>query len=115
DLPKQVQLAFRSVEPNGAQVYTFSGLKAARDSNSPILMRMKVNAGSNAPDALYRITVEVQNEGYRIVECPLGQMISLRPPMLPNVIDEDGVLAIKIHNRDIERGMAPPGAETISF
>lgn len=115
ELPKQVQLAYRSIQPNGAQVYYFSGLKAARESNSPILMRMKVNAGSNAPDALYRITVEVQNEGYRIVECPLGQMISLRPPMLPSVIDEDGVLVIKIHNRDVERGPAPPTTETISF
>jgi ABC-type transport system involved in multi-copper enzyme maturation permease subunit len=123
DLPKAVQMAYRSIEKGGAQIYVFSGLQAAREANRPILMRIKVNAGSNAPDALYRITIEVQNEPtYRIVECPLGQTISIRPPLLPDSIDANGVLAIKVHNADIERGTAnndtisfPPGGLELSY
>jgi ABC-type transport system involved in multi-copper enzyme maturation permease subunit len=113
DLPKQVQTEFRSVAPGRGRDYKFEGLKDAREANGPIMLRFKVNAGANSPDSLYRLTFNIQNEGYRVVECPLGQMLSLRPPMLPDVVDANGVLRIAIYNYDSERGTINP--ETISF
>jgi ABC-type transport system involved in multi-copper enzyme maturation permease subunit len=113
DLPKAVQNAYRTIQPGEAKDYFFSGLGAARDQDGPIMLRFKVNAGSNAPDALYRVTVGIPNEGFRVIECPLGQTISLRPPLLPEAIDADGVLALRFVNGDVNQRTL--NRENISF
>ena len=113
DLPKSVQSEYRSIAPGRQEIYRFSGLRDVRESNKPIFLRFKISAGSNAPDALYRITLQAGNQPYQIIECPLGQMISVRPPYLPDVIDENGVLTLQFGNWDVDRGTVNP--ETISF
>ncbi len=113
DLPKAVQVEYRSIAPGARETYYFSGLKGARESGRPLFIKFKVNAGSNAPDALYRITMQIGNQPFQVIECPLGQMISLRTAIMSDTIEPNGVLALQVGNWDVEKGTM--NRETISF
>lgn len=115
DLPKSLQLAYRTISPAGNRTYEFSGLKGVRDTTNPLLLRLKVNAGGNMPDQLYHLTIYASDGSIRTLETPLNQFISVRPPILPTAIDENGKFAITIYNGRIVDKQIVPNPETIAF
>lgn len=115
DLPQSVELAFRTIAPGQNRRYTFSGLDGVRDSSSPLLLRLKVNAGGNMPDQLYKITILASDGSRRDLEAPLNQIISVRPPILPTAVDPEGKFEIEIYNGQLMGNQLIPNAESISF
>lgn len=110
-LRDSVQLIYRNIPEGGNQIYSFSGLSAAKKSNRPLLFRVKINSGSNAPDALYRVTFQFGASEPEVREVVLGQWIVI--PLLPAAINDEGTLVVNILNGDALRGIANPAS--ISF
>lgn len=102
DLRKAVQQSQRVVGPGASVVYRFSGLRAAKTSNRPLVLRYKVNAGSNMPDVLYRVTFQFRGAPAEVREVPLAQMLTM--PLLPNIVDDDGTVEVQITNGDVFKG-----------
>jgi len=110
-LRSSVQSQYRSIEPGSREVYIFSGLKAVRNTNLPLYLRYKVDAGSNPPDSIYTITFQFPND-YPFTHS-IGLCLFHTIRLLPGVIDEDGVVAVQVINADFRNQR--PNAETITF
>ncbi len=110
-LRKAVQADFRSIPPGRGRAYTFSGLEAARESNRPLVLRFKLEAGANRPDENYRVTIEFAGGGAQIEQIGLGQFHSI--PVSPSYVDAKGVLTMQIINGDAVQRVA--NAEYLSF
>ncbi|TVQ33312.1 MAG: hypothetical protein EA376_02965 [Phycisphaeraceae bacterium] len=88
----------RSVEPGQARRYVFTGLEQAKQRGSPLTLRYKVDAGSNDPTVIYRITFIIS--GVELVqETALGVVHTI--PIRPGAISDDGVVVIDVINADI--------------
>ncbi len=57
DLRKSVENETRNMGPGENRIFYFSNLGAAKDSRLPVILRYKVNSGSNPPDKIYKLTV----------------------------------------------------------
>ncbi len=115
DLPKTFQAEYRRIDPGQGRLYRYSNLQGVREGTSPLMLKLKINAGSNSPDQLYKITVWVPGDGMRIVEMPLNQVVSMRPPMLPTAVDANGVLEIGVYNADYSKNPPVANPEAIGF
>ncbi len=111
DLIKAFGDAYRSVEPAKSEVYVFDGLAGAKSSPRPLTFRYRINAGANAPDELYRLTMMISGSEPFIREVGLGN--SQTVDISPGAIDDQGRVTIEIVNGDAARGIANP--MTISF
>ncbi len=111
ELLKSTLREFRSIPPAEAQRFRFEGLAEAKANNKPLTLRYKVDAGSNRPDMPYRVTLMFANGARTVRETALGQTHSI--PVLPTVIDENGVIELEVVNGDVERGVTNP--ETMNF
>lgn len=97
DLFKSYEQRYRTVPQREYRSYVFSGLVGARDQPSPITLRYRIDAGSNMPDQLYRISFLAN--GVLIqppAEVTLGHTHVLDLP--PTLIDSDGKLELVVHN-----------------
>jgi len=119
-LRRSVQSQYRSIEPGAREDYLFTGLKGVRDTNRPLFLRYKVDAGSNAPDSIYTLTFQFPNDYPFTETIGLGQFNTIR--LLPGVVDADGNVAVRIINGNFRTGeanaetiMFPPGALEISY
>lgn len=110
-LRKAVQVAHRTLGPGETRQYTFSGLANVRDSGGIIFLRYKINAGSNDPSTLYRITIQIGDSQPEVVEVTLGQFQTLE--LVPAAIGPDGVLSLVVSNGDIYQRMA--NTESFTF
>lgn len=111
DLYKQLMALHRAIEPGAGQEYFFRGLDEARERAVPILLRYKIDAGTNRPDALYSLSFIVSNIVY-VRQAGLGvtHVIDNIPPV---VIQPDGTVRVEVHNGSLRTGMANP--ETMAF
>jgi hypothetical protein len=110
-IDKSVQIAYRTIPAGQSQRYVFEGLGAARGTQRPVILRFKINAGGNAPDALYRISLRFQGADPTVREVVLSQWQTI--PLVPGVISEDGVIEMEVLNGDFQRGTTNP--ESITF
>lgn len=113
DLRKAIQLAYRAIEPGQQEMYTFKGLGAARGGSYPVILRYKINAGSNMPDQLYHLTFEFRGINPESKAVNLGQYHPM--PLPPEVLDENGEMVIRITNADIIQRPPLVNPESISF
>jgi hypothetical protein len=111
DLRRSVGVAYRSIAPGGDRIYRFEGLKDAKRENRPIILRFKIDAGTNMPDQLYHLTLQFPNNLPFVQSVGLAQFHTLE--LLPTVVDENGVLEFRVQNADIIRGRMNP--ETLTF
>lgn len=111
DIRKSVQQTYRTIPPGAIQVFRFSGLSGARGSHSVVFLRMKINAGSNDPTALYRISLKIGNSDWQVRQVVLGQFIVIN--LLPEAVEPDGTVTLGVANYDLETGARNP--ESISF
>jgi hypothetical protein len=120
EVRKSIQIYHRTIAPGETRVYTFSGLSEARASNRPIFLRYKINSGSNDPTALYRVTFQIGASDAEVREVVLGQPQIL--PLLPQAIEEDGRLTLRVTNADVYQRVTnaeaftfPPDGLEVSF
>lgn len=119
DLYKSFIAGFRAIEPGNRETYVFEGLKEAKARGGLLMLRYRVDAGSNAPDQLYKITFILAGVAHDPQEVTLGPTHTLT--LFPAVIDENGRVEIEIFNGavlpDPETGSpyVVPNAGTISF
>lgn len=111
DLIKAFADAYRSIEPTKSEVYVFDGLKEAKGSTRPLTFRFRINAGANAPDELYRLTMIISGSEPFSREVGLGNSQTIE--ISPSAIDDDGRVTIEVFNGDALRGRANP--MSISF
>lgn len=113
-LVKSLETYYRQIPPLGSfKTYTFKDLSQARNRNLPIIFRFRIDAGSNPPDKLYKITFGLDNYGTLIKDTFLGQYQSLTLP--PTVIREDGTFSISVFNGALQGVTAVSNPDTISF
>lgn len=112
ELIKQAEQQYLAVPPTpaGARNYRFSGLGSARDLERPLTVRYKINAGSNEPGQLYRVTF-LTPTGMVKQQTPLGITQTFSIP--PFAINEEGDVVLRVFNGDPEIGIVNP--LTISF
>ncbi len=101
---------YMAVPPRGQQNYTFSGLGKARQLARPLIVRYKVNAGSDVPSDLYHLVFATQSS-YVNQQSPLA--ITQTFTISPEDINEEGVLQMTVINGDPRSGATNP--LTISF
>ncbi len=121
DLYKQSQQAFRSIEPGNSQVFTFRGLDRARQGDIPLVLRYRIDAGSNMPDQIYRLTFLVGGSDPIVRPCGLGQ-VHIIDGIMPSAIDKDGNLQVQVINGDAYQRAVnpltvsfPPGGLQVSY
>lgn len=98
-LEKSVQVMYRSIRPGSSQQFLFEGLGPARTSNRPVILRFKINSGSNAPDALYRLTLQFSGAEAEVRQVPLSHWQTVH--LLPRVIGDDGTVQLTVTNGDV--------------
>lgn len=117
DVIKSLKLSYRSIEPGGTRVYQFSGLEAAKESNLPIQLRLKCSAGSNMPDQIYKLTIEIAGSYPVTRDVGLGQFYNF--PLLPTCINDKGEIYMRIQNGYIgfqdNQTVVVANPETVSF
>lgn len=116
DLRKSIAQSQRVIGPGASTIFRFTGLEAAKQTNRPLVLRYKINAGSNMPDVLYRVTFHFKGALAEVREVPLAQTLTI--PLLPSVVDSDGNVEVQITNGDLFRSLDDPAranAESLSF
>lgn len=109
-----VQKGFRSVAPGRSSgEYVFKDLGEARNTDSPLILRYKLDAGSNSPEDLYHITFLFPQGAVIPASVNLGQFQKLE--LLPGVINDDGTVRMQIVNGRIVGNSIQPNANTITF
>ncbi|MCA9278552.1 MAG: ABC transporter permease subunit [Phycisphaeraceae bacterium] len=122
DYFKAVMQQYRTVEPGGQRAFVFSGLKSLRNSNKTFSLRYRIDAGSNRPDELYKLTFIFNRNEPVPIEATLGTMQSI-DRLNPRIIDENGMLELVVLNGDYQRGVPatqqsinlPPGTLELTY
>ena len=110
-LRNSINMEYHSIRPGTGQWYRFEGLAAAKTTNRPIILRFKLDSGSNRPDAAFKITLQFMGSDPQVMPIGLGQFHTL--PINPQVIDENGNADLQIINADVRAGR--PNPETLAF
>lgn len=112
-LTKSIEFEYRAIEPGSGRVYRFENLNEAKSSNRPIILRFKMDSGSNRPDAEFRITLQFSGSGAQEIPIGLGQFHTI--PVNPTVIDKDGNADLTIMNMNAETIVFAPDALELSY
>lgn len=120
DLREQLMTAYRTIEPGSNETYKFSGLQGVRDLNRPLVLKYRVDAGSNRPDQFLKVTFAFSRSSPIVRDVVLGQDMSFN--ISPNVIDDDGAIYIQVVNGDVFSGVGndmtltfPKGGLEVSY
>ena len=105
DIITAAQQRYRVVPPGGRQTYAFSGLGAAASLDRPLTVRYRIDAGSDDPGALFRVTFSTRL-GYITQQTPLGVATTFTLP--PSVINDEGTVVLAVINGDPQLGAANP-------
>jgi hypothetical protein len=111
DLYKQSQQAYRSIDPGNSKRFLFTGLGRARDGDTPLVIRYRIDSGSNMPDQIYQLTFLIGGQPV-MRPCGLGQ-VHIIDSVSPGVIDKDGNLELVVINGNAYSREDNP--QTISF
>ena len=120
DLYKQVIGESRSVAPGQFKEFVFEGLGPALRNNRPLVLRFKIDSGSNLPSVTYRISFMFPELPPEVREVGLGTTHTLE--IRPDIIDPDGTLHMRVVNGDFYAGTPnpagfgfPPGGLELSY
>lgn len=108
DLVRSINIEYRTIEPGRDRVFAFTGLKAAKDNNLPVILRFRPESGSNRPDLQYTLTFLFPANGSSVIEkVALAQSHTIA--LSPSVINDEGVLIVSIVNGDFYNRIPNPG------
>ncbi len=96
DLYKQLTGSERAIAPGTGRAFLFRGLSEAKRTQQMLTIRYKIDAGSNNPDALYKITFVFSGIPTPPRSVGLGPNHTM--PIYPDVIDDEGNLAMEVYN-----------------
>ncbi len=119
EMLEQLQTAYRSIEPGQARRYEFRGLTIAKQRNSPLTFRYRIDAEGNRPDRIYTMTFIMPDGGAVVRDSGLGFLHNVS--ISPEYISDEGVLAIEVINgrlvnmRDGGGLGIEPNAATVTF
>lgn len=109
-----LQKGYRSIGPGAtSETYVFEGLEAARRADRPLILRYKIDAGSNAPEDVYTLTFAFSGGYATSARINLGQFQKLE--LLPAVVQDDGTVQLRILNGRVEGTSIIPNANTVTF
>ncbi len=122
DLRKEMldnwRTAYLAIEPGQVEEYTFDGLETVRQRGVPLILRYKINQGSNDPRAQVVVTFAFPNFDPQVLTTvPPGQPMTMQ--LSPGTIDKDGKLHMAVINGAVDLGgggvSVPQDQGTISF
>lgn len=114
DLLKEIESAYRAVEPGQEALYFFSGLGDAVGSGTPLTLKFVINSGSNRPDILYNLTFSFRDGSIIERQVALGQGSTIT--LKPGLIDEEGRLGFGVLNgRFVNESQVLGNPETMHF
>jgi len=119
DLYKGVVAEYRAIEAGNSETFYFQGLQEAKAVGRPMTLRYRVDAGSNAPDQLYKITFVFGGIVHPPQDVTLGPTHTIT--LLPSLIQDDGSVMLEVVNAavhpDPQTGspILIPNGGTISF
>ncbi|MEO0511302.1 MAG: hypothetical protein AAF108_00170 [Planctomycetota bacterium] len=91
-LTKQVVAFQRVIEPGAARVFRFPGVGERATADGPVVLRYRVDSGSNAPDVTYRMSASVA--GYPYVVRPIALGVTHTLPIAPIIVTSAGVVTL---------------------
>jgi ABC-type transport system involved in multi-copper enzyme maturation permease subunit len=109
DLFKSLQMRYRTIEPRAYQGFRFTGLDDAKRTAGLLTLRYKIEAGTNAPDTLYKITFNFGGIIHEPTGVTLGNVHTMQ--LLPAVINEKGEVELAVYNGAVVPG--PDGSPEI--
>jgi len=113
----EIRSKFFAIGGGRTQRYIFTGLSPAKDRDSSVTLRYKVDIGANDPKQLHRLTIVTPNAQPEVKEIPLGQTMQMT--ISPSAIDSKGILIVSIINGDFYRAQSGDpewaGADTMTF
>ncbi len=112
DLMKIYTEMFRTLEPGQSETYRFVGLHAAKAIGLPLVLKYRVDSGSNRPDQVFKLTFAFSRTEPFVREVILGQDLVLLLP--PTVIEDSGEASVTVFNGDALYTRTPNDA-TIMF
>ncbi len=98
DLMKVYTELFRTLEPGESETYVFAGLQEAKRIGLPLVLKYRVDSGSNRPDAVFKLTFAFSRTEPFVKECVLGQDLILLLP--PDIIEDSGEASVTVFNGD---------------
>lgn len=111
---KEWRTQLRTIEPGRSAAFVFSGLSRSAAEGRPLTLRYKLQAGTNNPTELYRLTFRVSGVVLPPVQASLSTVLTL--PLRATAIEPDGKLTVEIFNGDPFTGQTnrfsmtfPPG------
>lgn len=82
-------------------------------SVEPVMLRYKIQSGSNDPRTVFKVSFWILGQQFPIVrECPLNTAMTL--PIAPSAIDENGRLELKVVNGDVVSRIPNGAAMTLA-
>lgn len=122
DYFRAIMQQYRTIEPGGERAFVFSGLKSLRNSSRGFSIKYRIDAGSNRPDELYKLTLLINRQNPIAVDATLGTTLSL-DRLNPLLVDENGMLELVVFNGDFQRGVPmtqqsinlPPGTLELTY
>ena len=106
DIYKELMTAYRSIEPGSSEVFRFVGLGDARGGSTPIVLRFRIESGSNYPGETYRLMFIIGGQPV-VRQVALGQM-HIIDNIPPTAIDSNGQLDITVINGNPFEGIVNP-------
>jgi len=96
ELFRAESLEQRSVAPGAIRTFVFEGLGSARDTDRLVLFRFKVDSGANNPDVTFTLNFRFNDAIYPQQRVGLGHPHTVE--LLPDVINDEGVLEVTVFN-----------------
>lgn len=81
---KQARLMYFRIEPGEAEEYAFESLDLPEDSDVPVTLSYRFDAGSNRPDQQYKVSISVAGASPLVREAGLGHTHSV--PLTPAIL-----------------------------
>ncbi len=99
DLHESQLRIYRSVPAGGRRVYRIPGLKHAKENNTPLTLRFRIDAQGNRPDIFYDMSfviLSADNPTPITKRMGLGYFHNI--PLDPAMIGDDGAIELQVYN-----------------
>lgn len=103
---KEMRSAYLALEPGSQERFKFTGLSHAKDTNTPVTFRFRLDFGSNDPRHTYKVSFLFPAMAPRVQEVPGGQTMTVI--VSPAAINEKGELEMIAINGDILKRIDDP-------
>jgi len=105
-IEKELRSSYLALEPGSQERFRFTGLSHAKEANTPVTFRFRLDFGSNDPRQTFKVSFLFPAMAPRVQEVPGGQTMTII--VSPAAINEKGELEMIAINGDILKRIDDP-------